>query len=1060
MTKWLVIVMLLIPALARAQATPTAQATSVAAMTNVLRIGVNVGNQGQFAESDFMQNLFDNPGFEQGQECWAWIVGSTHSSSSFNTTNDNSESTGFWNGAPASVRAGSSAGTTFTVGTFTSGGTFTCSSCPTLATGDVVAACQTGNGISSTLTSVGGWSFGSNVTLSTSQKKEGNSSLQYDVSSGASASATYGWDTATSVGGLCSDLLTPCTVANQSSDCPSPLTGVCQVAPFVNTGPYHPIVGSYQMSFWALASGTSLGTPTVALSLARSGGTHASHTFNLTNDNLWHQYTTTFTGTDTAASAKNVLSYSQVASNGVAETGAKIFIDDAYLGRTTSSPTGFRDEVLATLQKMKVGSLRYMIPLSLDQNDANFEGPTSCTPGATALGGCDFLKGPSGDQTSNVQFQWGWFFASQDLYALANAVNAVPWVSIPNTFSDADLQHFAQNACAALTTYNFPSLWVEESNEDWTCGGPGAKFCASGPQYGAVTGRNFSVLSTQATATCPSLASRFHYIMGNQTCNNGVLGQALAGASAAGFALPNTPQYGSDDQTYNAGGTNFGQPLPNYSGSLASQAAQYAAFFVTFPPGVLFGGSRNCIVNDQSLLGASNFMTSYETGVGANAQSGFGNTEQSYLAQAGFPSAMWMAETWLLGAQKLMPVQNAFTLAQVEFSQFNGFYNPAWGIAHDLDSDFTTFPHLRPAALGMSVMNSAIMGSYYPVNTSGISNVFINAYDNSGFWSAVFINGNPTATPIILTLPGTDLLPANAITVLNTNGITDNSEASGSVFVGPLPGGMTPSGRTITLIMPPDSVSAALEASTTPTPTATATSTATATATSTATATPTVSATATATATSTATATATATLSATPTISATPTATLSATPTISATATATSTATSTATATATSTATATATATRTATATATATVTATRTATATATATISATPTMSATATITPSPTATRTATPTISATPSSTPTGIDLTFRYLTVTGFCHGCPAPSSCTNTPSATPIPHGVNATIHNLTINGTCTGCCPFPIPHRAEDDLDTVKKNDITVRNLTVTKHCYNCQAH
>jgi hypothetical protein len=778
-------------------------------MTGVNRIGVNVGNQGQYGESDFMQNMLDNPGFEIGQECWAWIVGGTHSSSGFNTTNDNGEASGFWNGASGSVRAGTSAGASFTVGTFTGGGSFTCSgSCPTLNTNDVVAACKSGANVAMMTGSAGGWGLGSDgkVTISTAQKLEGASSLAYDVSAGGSESASFGWDTATTVGGVCSDNMTPCTAANQAADCAAPLSGVCSVAPYSNAGPWHPVKGSFEISLYALASGTS-GSPTVSVSLVRSGGTNVSHTFTLTNDGAWHQYVYPFTGTDTAASAKNVLIYTQTASNGSAQTGAKIYVDDVYLGRAEASATGFRDEVLTTLQTLNPGSLRYMIPLTLDQNDANFEGPVNCTPGATAAGGCDFLKGPSSDYTGNGSFQWGWYFASQDMYALANAVNAVPWVSIPNTFSDADLQQFARNACVAMSTYNFPSMWIEQSNEDWNGAGPGAKFDAHGQYYGEVAGRNFSVIASQANTTCASLASRIHYVIGNQTCNDGVVFEALAGAAAAGYPIPNTAQYGADDATYNAGGSTIGSILASFSGSLSSQAAQYATFFAEYPPDVLFGGSSNCLATDQSVLGSNNTISAYETGVGANALSGGGSSEQSYLSQAGFPSAMWMPEAWLLGMQALMPIQNAFTFAQVEFSQYSGFYNPAWGIIHDLDSDFgTPFPHIRPVGLGMSVMNSAIGGSYYPVDTSAMANVYANAFENAGNWSAVLTNGNNANVRITLQFPATGTLPASAKTVLYTNGLTDNNEDTNSVKIAPLPGGISISGNTITLTLPPFSV--------------------------------------------------------------------------------------------------------------------------------------------------------------------------------------------------------------------------------------------------------------
>ena len=54
-------------------------------------------------------------------------------------------------------------------------------------------------------------------------------------------------------GGVCSnDDVTPCTIANQSSDCGG--SNSCLIAPQI---PWHPIKGSFEIAFYALASNTS-----------------------------------------------------------------------------------------------------------------------------------------------------------------------------------------------------------------------------------------------------------------------------------------------------------------------------------------------------------------------------------------------------------------------------------------------------------------------------------------------------------------------------------------------------------------------------------------------------------------------------------------------------------------------------------------------------------------------------------------------------------------------------------------------------------------------------------
>jgi hypothetical protein len=103
-------------------------------------------------------------------------------------------------------------------------------------------------------------------------------------------------------------------------------------------------------------------------------------------------------------------------------------------------------------------------------------------------------------------------------------------------------------------------------------------------------------------------------------------------------------------------------------------------------------------------------------------------------------------------------------------------------------------------------MNSAIGGSYYPVNTSAIANVYANAFENGGNWSAVLTNGNNYSVQITLQFPATGTLPASAETVLYTNGITDNNEDSNSVTIAPLPGGLSVSANSVAFTLPPFSI--------------------------------------------------------------------------------------------------------------------------------------------------------------------------------------------------------------------------------------------------------------
>ena len=415
--------------------------------------------------------------------------------------------------------------------------------------------------------------------------------MAIQVADGGSHAVHYGWDYTITTGGVCSDdNVTPCTIANESSDCGLAILVLLRS----QTGPWHPVIGSFEIAFYALAANSSAGTPAVEVSLVRvPSGVKVSHTFTLTNDGAWHQYVYTFTGTDTDTSVGNLI-FTLTGTNGSAETSATIYIDDIYLGKTENSTTGFRDEVITTLKAINPGSLRYLTYLSLLTNDAGLEGKSGCTPGQGAPdtpGTCDFQHGAHYMNGTNAG---EWLFSAADMYPLANAVGAVPWINIDHTFSDADLITFTNNLCAAFSTYNFASAWIEDGNEEWNGGGSGGKYGSANLGklgYGEEAQRNFSIISSQAASQCPSYASRFHYIMGNQVCNSGVIYGEMQGAAAAGYAIPNTSQYGTADATYYAR-----VEFPE-SGNLAAQAAAYAEAYFSLVPTLVGQPGTGCINN-------------------------------------------------------------------------------------------------------------------------------------------------------------------------------------------------------------------------------------------------------------------------------------------------------------------------------------------------------------------------------------------------------------------------------------------------------------------------------
>jgi hypothetical protein len=806
-----------------ASTTPTAQVISKPFVAGVYRFGINAGPQDNVGPGAFMANMFDNPGFEPTSESHLIIIGSDATNSTFTDTSDPSKGggyaptkypTGFWNGGKASVRTGAAAGDQFTITSYRSNGSYTFGSCldargnsiscPTLSKGAAVAEVQTGTtlwgGIQSGGGTAGNWfTSDANCNSSTSHVYDGRGSLACSVADGGDHVVHYIWDLLSSKGGVCSnDNVTPCTAANQTADCGG---GTCLLAP--EAGPWHPVKGAFEIAFWAMGSGISTGTPRVTFSLSRTGGTDVSHTFTLTNDGDWHQYVYTFTGTDvswTGGQHQHELNFKFIATSTAAEAGATIYIDDAYLGKQAASTTGFRSEFLTTLQAINPGSIRLMGGGTMAASRVALEGLSGCTPGQGAApdtpGTCDFQHGPANSANT---FGGQWTYSSSNLYPLANQLDAAPWFSISNAFSDADLKTFIDNACTALTTdTNIPAIYIEQSNEEWNIGSPsytiryGSSNLGTGPLgYGAEAGRNFSIMSAEVTAHCPSLAGKFYYVIGNQTCNNGVVGAAIQGAANAGYPIPNTDHYGIGDAPY------YGASISE-SGSLAAQAQAYAAYFTSQIPIILGPQGTGCMNSgggaEWAFIGSNNFVGFYETGPNASGRPA--SPEQLYLSEAGYPSAEWMAYSWLL-AQKgrnetgipfpggRIPVQNEFTMVQNEFEGA-----PIWGFVHDFDADFgPAFPHLRPIGIGLQVINSAVQqgGALFGV-TGGQSSVVVSPYNSNtrgtGAWTAALVNTNGSATAYGLAFPPGGTMPGRCEATTNVNGITDNNENSNDLAVG------------------------------------------------------------------------------------------------------------------------------------------------------------------------------------------------------------------------------------------------------------------------------------
>jgi hypothetical protein len=773
-----------------------------AAMPNAMRIGLNMDAQSQYDSRAYLMNYLDNPGFEQGMVGHVVVVGPNPSPSSFTDKNDSYDAvgTGFWNGVNASVRSGTSAGASFPIASYTAGGTYTCK-CPALAAGDLIAI-KTSNpslGYVSGHTLPGNWvvnNSDSGITLSTAQHYAGASSVVFDVHDGGGHSIEFGMDSGGSSVGTCSkDSQTLC---QNSTDCG---IGTCNKAP---TYPFHAVTGPMSMSLYALASGTA-GAPTVKVTLSRSDSSwrSLSHSFELTADGAWHQYSYSFTGADTSKDT-GMLIFTVDAQSGAPSADAKIYVDNAFLGPASGAAGGFRKEVLTTLKTLNPGTLRYMIPQTLTQSDDYFEGS-------------DYEKGPSNDYSVGANFTW--YYSLKDMYAIAGAVGANPWVSIPDVFSDADINSFAANLCAAFSSNPFSRAFIEQSNEDWVSG----SHTAGGGetvQYGQLANRNFALIRTYMKSKCPTHAGDVYFIVNGQEANGGVL------ANTSAQIPTDDPHYGGDIADYvpSADEQNTGQTLDQYAAlGFKNSLNQFTSGIESNPFTNTVPGNIGNLCGGK-LSGCRQFLAVYENG--SSNQCGTATPIEAYEMSAGWMAAGFNGQNWILGfsagsgginSGTLYPMlaQNTFNFAQLDFTtpgagcpSGHGTTAALWGIVHDLDSAFgAPFPHIRPIGWAMALANRAIADAYYPMDTSNFTGVYGAAFKSGTAWSALLSNSNNRKVTIQVIFPA-GKLPSVGETVLYSRTIADNNENSNSVKIGALPGGITAAGQKVSVTLPPLSLDA------------------------------------------------------------------------------------------------------------------------------------------------------------------------------------------------------------------------------------------------------------
>jgi hypothetical protein len=824
--------------------TVLAQATvsSAAAIHNITRAGVNI-NSAAYWSAQSQANYFANPGFEWPQFAQVIPVASA-TDNSFTSVHTVywEEPANFWNGTNnCSVRVGTcsdgsnnfcwnnnattveqggctkggtcNAGTVFSISGYKSVGNnhelkqnFTCSGrCPTLVAPSAAPGGQN-NGYrdlgdnadivgcrvvvtnptswTKLTTNFGNWSFGwstndpQNVFVTAAKAYQGNSSLEVNASNGAT-SFTHLWDNANAPKpSVCHRY--PQEICTKDGDCPAGDT--CQLSgngPFVN----HPIYGTgWQLSFYAL---TSSADASCSATLGREDGAadFTNKAFNIGSnsggDGRWHEYTYSFSGRDTA---KNLgqLNFRMSCSNGL------VYFDNMFLGQT-NAVSGFTHDTYESLLGLNPGSIR-MAPTDVSGG----------VPTAAQLDGTSYLMPPMGQLgSSGVD---GTTFSYGEMVGLAAALSSTtsPWLTVGMAWPDSDYQTFGKQLCSWQHSYNFPAIYVECNNEDWN-GGNGTYFKTGKSEfsaYGLACARAFHEIS----AECGD--SKIHYLLNNQTTNSGIMA-----AIQASYDFPNTSQYGFDDHFYIDSGSSSTSLSTIVSTAFADNMIERAA-----AKGNKYNDAGEiCRGKYGSDPGCNQIITWYEGGPQSFGSSA--NHLATSQANVGWASAGIELRT-LLQMLTLPNVPQAGEVTNTFLLNGNGCCGvDTWGVTPGnwgLSSAFAPiYPWYRPAGLAIELYNRAVRGDYHAC-TGAPSGVLCAAFLDAGKWTAALANANSSITPVTVTFP-TGTVPSVGTTINHVAGLSDNNEATNTVTIGNLEGGVSVAGQVVSFKMPAFSAVALLQ---------------------------------------------------------------------------------------------------------------------------------------------------------------------------------------------------------------------------------------------------------
>lgn len=692
------------------------------------RIGVNLTYWNTWGADQYMQNILMNPGFE-GEINRIVVIVTQATSTSFSDGSGLGQADNYWNGASYEVRSGVSAGISGTISSSLNQGAnglpqyFTNGPTPTLNVNDVVILTKTTNP-----NPVGQWWINGNVTVANSQPAPNSPGPYYIVmtpqDSNHPAEAIFYLDTINDRAG---NLLN--------------------------------VEGPWSFSFWIRGDG-----PQVALRVEfqRLNGAPPFFTTYVTPTSQWQQVTYNFTAVDTPAPGPLKLWL-------LAQTpGTNVYIDNVFLGPVQADHpnTNWTTEVIDMLTAMQPSYLRDW------QGQLGDTLPNRINVNFGRLSWNERLSGGDGSLSFG--------YSIPDVLNLCTQVQSKPWIIIPTTLTDEELDQFGAYLATNANTTFFDDIILEFGNENWNW-----IFRSLGipiPQaHGPVADRAFNRITAAAG---PSVNIR-RFINGQfynpyLTAEFAQTANSYDTLGVAPYYLMEMDDTMTDDQII--------QQMFNSNKPLYQQI-------------------------NESLKPLEKTLAVYE--VNASTLAGTSSSDRRNPFLAGAISGTALAKQLIDGMFNYASPQSVFCLAGFDTSPYSvpGFIK-LWGITRDV----STTQRVRPTGLATTLLNQVIGGSLheiYPTPTISqatgeandlpptAKNLTFAAFRTFHNWTAAVINANPIEQEVEIEFPNDSRsVPTLASVLSYVTSYFDTNEDSELVTIQttPLP---SPYARTVRYTVPP-----------------------------------------------------------------------------------------------------------------------------------------------------------------------------------------------------------------------------------------------------------------